>query len=134
MGRKLANFAVKKEYAVFCPVGQASLAEAIELMSRAVRRCRDQKIEKLLIDSTGLAQQLHPPGIVERYHFAERIATEARSSVKIAHVANPEWVRAGKFAVLVAKNRGLEAQNFTSRAAAREWLLKPAGARSEARD
>jgi hypothetical protein len=66
----------------------------------------------------------HPPGIAERYNFVERISSHAKSSVKIAHVASPKWVRSGKFAVTVAKNRGLDAANFHSAATALEWLLK----------
>jgi hypothetical protein len=121
--KKLEHFELKKEHAVFCPVGQTSFAEVSELMSRAVRRCRKEKIAKLLIDSTGLPG-LQPPGMAERYNLAERIATDAASSVKIAHVASPKWVRSGKFAITVAKNRGLDAENFLSPASAVEWLLK----------
>jgi hypothetical protein len=45
--------------------------------------------------------------------------------VKIAHVASAEWVRSGKFDIMVAKNRGLEAENFPAESAALEWLLQP---------
>ena len=121
--KKLEHFELKKEHAVFCPVGQASFDEMADLISRAVLRCRQKKIEKLLIDSTGVLG-FHPPGIAERYNLAERIASDAASAVKIAHVAGPKWVRSGKFAVTVAKNRGLDAENFHSAATAVEWLLK----------
>jgi hypothetical protein len=121
--KKLEHFELKKEHAVFCPVGQASFDEMADLISRAVLRCRQKKIEKLLIDSTGMSG-FHPPGIAERYNFVERISSHAKSSVKIAHVASPKWVRSGKFAVTVAKNRGLDAANFHSAATALEWLLK----------
>jgi hypothetical protein len=121
--KKLEHFEQKKEHAVFCPVGQASFDEMADLISRAVLRCRQKKIEKLLIDSTGMSG-FHPPGIAERYNFVERISSHAKSSVKIAHVASPKWVRSGKFAVTVAKNRGLDAANFHSAATALEWLLK----------
>jgi cytidylate kinase len=56
--------------------------------------------------------------------LVERISSNAKSTVKIAHVASPKWVRSGKFAVTVAKNRGLDAENFQSAATALEWLLK----------
>lgn len=131
--KKLAHFKLEKEYAVFCPAGQMSLAEVIELMSRAVHHCRDHKIEKLLIDLTGLPG-LPTPGVTERYLLAERIAAAAKSSVKIAQVASSEWVRTGKFGVLVAKNRGLEAQDFTSRSTALEWLLKSTGDKADRSD
>jgi hypothetical protein len=123
--KKLEHFEQKGEYAVFCPVGQASFAEVSELISRAVLRCRKEKIEKLLIDSTGVSG-FHQPGISERYNLAERIASDAESLFKIAHVASPEWVRSGKFSVMVAKNRGLDANNFHSEPEALKWLLTPA--------
>ena len=119
------HFEQKKEYAVFCPVGQASFAEVSELISRAVLRCRKEMIEKLLIDSTGVPK-FRPPDTSERFKLAERIASDAESSVKIAHVASPEWVRSGKFGLMVAKNRGLDAKNFTLETAAVKWLLTPA--------
>jgi len=123
--KKLEHFKQNGKYAMFCPVGHASFAEVAELISRAVCRCRQEKIKKLLIDSTGVSG-FHPPGMAERYNLAERIASDAASLVKIAHVASPEWVRSGKFAVTVAKNRGLDAKNFHSEPEALKWLLKPA--------
>jgi hypothetical protein len=122
--RKLEHFEPKEEYAVFCPVGEFSFDEMAHLMSRAVVLCRRQKIRKLLIISTGVSG-FHPPGISERYNLVERIASDAASMVKIAHVASPEWVRSGKFGVMVAHNRGLDAENFHAESAALEWLLQP---------
>ena len=123
MVKKLEHFEQRKEHAVFCPVGQASFDKMADLISRAVLRCRQNKIKKLLIDSTGVSG-FHPPGIAERFNLAERISSNAKSSVKIAHVASPEWVRSGKFSLMVAKNRGLDAMNFNSLATGLEWLLK----------
>jgi hypothetical protein len=37
-----------------------------------------------------------------------------------------EWIRSGKFGVMVAKNRGLEVKNFSSGPEALKWLLTPA--------
>ena len=119
---KLEHFEQKNEYAVFCPVGQASFAEVSELISRAVLRCRKEKIEKLLIDSTRVPK-FRPPDMAERFKLAERIASDAESSVKIAHVASPDWVRSGRFGVMVANNRGLDVKHFTLETAAVKWLL-----------
>ena len=127
---KLEHFEQKKEYAVFCPVGQASYAEGVDLISRAVLRCRRQKIKKLLFDSTGLAR-FRPPGMSEQYNLAERIASEAKSSVKIAHVASPEWMHYAKFSLMVAKNRGLDAKHFRSKTRALNWLLVPSKNRTK---
>jgi hypothetical protein len=123
--KKLEQFKQKRDYALLCPVGQVSFVEMAELMSRAVLRCRQKKIKKLLIDSTRLPG-FHPPAMAERYNLAERIATGAKSMVKIAHVASSEWVRSGKFSLEVAKNRGLDAKNFRSEREALKWLLTTA--------
>ena len=122
--RKLEHFQSKKGYAVFRPMGEFSFDEMAHLMSRAVVLCRRQKIGKLLIVSTGVSG-FHPPGISGRYNLVERIASDAASKVKIAHVASAEWVRSGKFDIMVAKNRGLEVENFHTESAALEWLLQP---------
>src|ERR1019366_4975097 len=77
--KKLEHFDLKKEYAVFCPVRQASFAEASELMSRAVLHCRQENIAKPLIDSTGLLG-FQPPGITEQFNVVECISSNAKSS------------------------------------------------------
>jgi len=123
--RKLENFELKKGYAEFCPVGEVSFEQMVDLISRAVLMCRKQKINNLLLDSTRLSG-FQQPGISERFNLAERIARDAASLVKIAHVAGPEWVRSGKFGVIVSKNRGLDAELFHSPSLALEWLLQPA--------
>jgi hypothetical protein len=121
--KKLEHFELKKEYAVFCPLGQASFAEVSELLGRAVLRCRKEKIKKLLIDSTGLPE-FQPPDLAERYNLAARIASDAAASVKVAHVASRSWMRSGDFGLQVARNRGLDVMNFDSASTALEWLLK----------
>jgi hypothetical protein len=121
--KKLEHFELKKEHAVFCPVGQASFAEVSELLGRAVLRCRKGKIKKLLIDSTGLPE-FQPPDLAERYNLAARIASDAAASVKVAHVASRSWMRSGDFGLQVARNRGLDVMNFDSASTALEWLLK----------
>jgi hypothetical protein len=123
--KELEYFEQKKTYARLCPVGQVSFNEMAELMSRAVIFCRQKKIKKLLIDSRGVPG-FRPPRPALLYSLAEQIASDAKSQVRIAHVASPEWVRSGKFGVLVAKNRGLDAGNFDSEPEALRWLLNPA--------
>ena len=122
--RKLEHFELKKGYAVFRPAGEFSFDEMAHMISRAVVLCRRQKIRKLLIVSTRVSG-FHPLGISERYNFVERVASDAASMVKIAHVASLEWVRSGKFDVMVAHIRGLDARNFHTESAALKWLLRP---------
>ena len=111
---------------MFCPAGQVSFDEMVDLVSCAVVLCRRQKIKKLLIDSTEL-HGFKTPRISERYNLAERMAQDAASLVKIVHVARPEWVRSREFGIEVARNRGLDARNFNSEPEALKWLLKEQG-------
>jgi len=122
--RKLEHFELKKGYAVFCPLGEVSFDEMATLINRAVIVCRKQKIGKLLIDSTRLSG-FQLPEISERYNLAERIAFDAASLVKIAHVASHEWITSGEFGVQVARNRKLDIKNFEKESTALEWLLQP---------
>jgi hypothetical protein len=124
--KPLEQFEEKESYAVFRPVGEVPFDEFAGLLSRAVLLCREKKIEKLLVDSTGLTG-FATPGIIERFNLAERIAFDAAASVKIAHVANAEWVHSGKFSVVVAKNRGLVGKNFHSESEALNWLVGETG-------
>ena len=122
--KRLKHFEEKKDHAVFCPVGQASFAEGVELIRRAVRHCRKQKIAKLVIDTRGLPE-FRPPGMTQQFELAELIAADAQSLVTIAHVASTDWIRFGTFGLMVAKNRGLNAMNFPSETEALKWLLTP---------
>ncbi len=94
------------------------------MISLAVLRCRGRRIQKLLIDTRELAG-FKPPGATEQFALAERIAADAKSLVTIAHLASPDWIKLGKFGLVVAKNRGLDAMNFSSEAEALKWLLTP---------
>ena len=46
-------------YCRFRPRGEASLVEAVALVTNAIAFCRDQKIPKLLVNVTGLTQLSH---------------------------------------------------------------------------
>ncbi len=116
------NLEILEGYCRFRPRGEASLVEAVALVTNAIAFCRDQKIPKLLVNVTGLTQ-LSPPTLVDRYLMAEEWAREARGIVVVAMVAMPELIHLEKFGVKVAADRGLRADIFTSEREALEWLL-----------
>lgn len=109
-------------YCRFHPRGEASLVEAVALVTTAIAFCRDQKLPKLLVNVTGLTQ-LSTPTLVDRYLMAEEWAREARGIVVVAMVAAPELIHPERFGVKVAADRGLRADIFTSEREAIEWLL-----------
>jgi hypothetical protein len=109
-------------YCRFHPRGEASLVEAVALVTSAIAFCRDQKIPNLLVNVMGLTQ-LSTPTLVDRYLMAEEWAREARGIVVVAMVAVPELIHPERFGVKVAADRGLRADIFTSEREALEWLL-----------
>ena len=63
--------------------------------------------------------------LFERYVAIGRWAALAGGSVRLAVVARAEMIDAGKFGVIVARNRSLVAEIFTSEAEAAAWLDAP---------
>jgi len=55
--------------------------------------------------------------------MGDRLAGAARGMVTVAIVARPEFLDAERFAVLVARNRGLRGGGFATEAEAIQWLL-----------
>ena len=83
--------------------------------------CRRTKNDKLLIDTTGFEVKI---STMDRFIVAEKLGVFARYKIKVAFVSRPEQIDPQKFAVLVARNRGVTVETFTDCQAAEEWLLK----------
>lgn len=115
---------MKEGYASFRPVAETSLAEAIEFVNRAILFAREQQIKRLFVDTTNLTG-FGPPKIFERYFLAERFAATAQGQLKVAILARPEMIHPEHFGVLVARNRGLYGDVFSSETEALGWLLSP---------
>lgn len=111
-------------HACFRPNKQCSFQEALELACTAIAFARDNRIHLLLIDTTNLTG-FEPPDILQRFHMGERLAEAAMAKVKVAVVARPEMIHERRFAVTVARNRGVITEPFVSEAEALAWLLNP---------
>jgi len=111
-------------YAIYRPQGDARFRAAVEGASLVVVWCRTHGVARLLIDSrelTGFAS----PGPEERFLMGEELARAAQAAVKIAFLARTEFMDPERFAVTVARNRGLLSAGFDSEAEAVAWLLDP---------
>lgn len=113
---------VLEGYCRFHPRGSVSLVEAVDLVTRAVAFCREQRIPKLLVNVSGLTR-FSTPTVVDRYLMVEEWAREAKGMVVVAMVAMPEHIHPEKFGVTVAADSGLRGDIFTSERDALEWLL-----------
>ena len=61
---------VTESHCRFLHPNTVSMVESVELMTRAIAFCRDQKIPKLLVDASGLTH-LSPPTLVDRFLMVE---------------------------------------------------------------
>lgn len=118
------HFQFAAGYACYRPVGQVSLDQTAELISAAILFARHRQVSRLLIDATQLTG-VSAPTTAERFSIAQQFARDALGAVKVAVVVKPELIDPGKFGVMVARNRGLAADTFTSEAEALDWLLAP---------
>jgi hypothetical protein len=112
---------VREGICEFRPRGESSLVEAVELITRAIAYCRDRRIDKLLVVTTGLVG-VSIPTLVDRFLMVEEWAQTAKGMVVGAIVASPEYVHPEKFGVRVAADLGWVADVFTSEADALRWL------------
>lgn len=118
------HFEIGEGHALHRPRGNVSFQEALELLSEAVVYCRENGIQRLLIDTTKLTG-FGAPGTVERFSLGERLARDARAAVKVAMVGRPEVLDPSRFGITVARNRGLFSSAFSSESEALKWLLDP---------
>src|SRR5271169_2252729 len=102
--------------------GECSLIEAVELITHEIAYCRDQGIDKLLIEATGLIG-VPTPSLVDRFLMAEEWAHEAEGMVVVVLVIRAEYIHPEKFGVRVAADFGLTLDVYTSETEAMKWLL-----------
>ena len=102
--------------------GVVPLVEAVERVTQAIAFCRDHNIPKLLVDVTRLAE-LPALTLVDRFLMVEDWAHEAKGIVIVAMAVRPEHIHPEKFGVMLAADKGLRSDVFTSESEAREWLV-----------
>ena len=105
----------------FRPCGECSLVDAVDLITSAIAYCRDQSIDKLLVDVTGLVG-VAIPSLVDRFLMVEEWAREGKGVVVVAMVARAEYIHPKKFGVKVAADFGLVLDVYTSETDAFWWL------------
>ena len=116
-------FEVKREYAVFRPTGEISLEGAMDMVGSALEATRAAHLRKVLVVLTSLSG-LRIPDTFERFECAVRWAEKADWRIRMAVAAKPELIDPDRFGVTVARNRGLEANVFSTEAEALHWLMR----------
>jgi hypothetical protein len=115
------TFEIVDGFAHYRPRGSFSLVAAVDLVSAAIARCRDQRIDKLLINVTDL-EDVPIPTLVDRFLMVEDWANASQRLVTVVMVASPEYIHPHKFGVKVAAHFGLVVEAFTTEDEGRAWL------------
>ena len=119
--RNLSNFEVVGKRAFFRPEGKVSFEQAIHLFARALKHARELGMRSLLVNTTGLTG-FAPPTVLSRHALAVKWAESAGTGLHVALVARNEFIDPQKIGVLMAQNRGVSGDVFTTEAAALSWL------------
>jgi hypothetical protein len=118
---KLANFEIIGKRAFYRPAGKVSFEEAVDLVAESMRQARELEMRSILVNTSGFTG-MGPPSIFARHSMAMKWAESAGSQLHVALVARPELIDPDKIGVLMAQNRGVSADVFTSEVAALAWL------------
>jgi hypothetical protein len=105
----------------FRPVGVMTFDQAIQIVAEAMRHARSIELAELLVNTSGLAGFANPD-VFERYSLASKWAESAGAALTVAVVARAELIDPQKIGVLMAQNRGVTGDVFTTEAAAIAWL------------
>ena len=120
---ELTGFVLEEGRGVYRPVGAVSFNEAVALVRAAIAATRAATQIRGPPGRYDDADRVLPsPDTLQRFLAAVQWADEAGGTVCLALVAREEMIDPEKFGVMVATNRGLVCNIFTTEAEARAWL------------
>jgi hypothetical protein len=103
------------------PVGIVTFEQAVDMIARAMSCSRERGLADLLANTNGLSG-FAPPSTFARYALAVKWAEAAGGALRVALVTRAELIDPQKIGVLMAQNRGVNGDVFTTETAALEWL------------
>jgi hypothetical protein len=112
----------------FRPEGVMSFEQAIDVVAEAMRHARSLDLLDLLVNTSNLSG-FPTPDVFARYTLASKWAQSAGASLRVALVARAEIIDPQKIGVLMAQNRGVNGDVFSTEAAAITWLDSGTGTR-----
>jgi hypothetical protein len=124
----LANFEQIGKRAIYRPAGSVTFERAVEMVAEAMRAARALGLVDLLVNTNGLTG-FASPSIFARHALAVKWAEAVGGSgLHVAVVARPELIDPEKIGVIMAQNRGVSGDVFSTEAAALAWLDSRTGA------
>jgi hypothetical protein len=103
------------------PTGVVTLEEATEIVAAGIERAQKLGLKDLVVNVHGLSG-FAIPTTFGRYAFAVRWAQAAGGSLRVAFTSRPEFIDHEKIGMVIAQNRGLDTDVFTTEADAVSWL------------
>jgi hypothetical protein len=103
------------------PVAVVTFPQAVALVAEAMRYARSIDLNELLVNTSGLTG-FASPDVFARYEMVGQWVPSAGAQLKVAMVCRPEIVDPQKIGVVMAQNRGIAAEVFTSESIAIAWL------------
>ena len=95
--------------------------QAVEIVGKGMIHARSLDLVDLMVN-TGNLTGFPPPDVFARYSLAIKWAESAGTSLRVALVARAELIDPEKIGLLMAQNRGVSGDVFTTEAAAIAWL------------
>lgn len=115
------SFEIQGELAVLRVVGEHTLDQAVDAVTAAIGRAREQGAGKLLVDLTAISG-FDPPTLAARYECVGEWADAGRRHVRVAMVVRSEFLDPDRFCVIRAANLGLAYNLFDNEQRAFAWL------------
>lgn len=112
---------MRNDYAHYRLAGDYTFDDAVTMVDGAIRWCREKKVARLLVDIKELSG-FPSPSLIDRFEFATRWAESAAGRVAVSFVAPPALIDPEKIGVLMATNRGMQAEVFTDETDAIIWI------------
>jgi hypothetical protein len=103
------------------PSGTVTFEQAMNMVAEVMKHARSLELVDLLVNTGGLVG-FPSPDVFGRYTLASKWAESAGAVLIVAIVARPELIDPQKIGVLMAQNRGVTGDVFTTEAAAIVWL------------
>jgi hypothetical protein len=103
------------------PQGTVTFEQGVEWVAQAISYARQLGLVDLVANTTGL-NGFASPSTIARYSLAVRWAEAVAGALRVAVVSRPEFIDPQKIGVLMAQNRGLNGDVFSTELAALAWL------------
>jgi len=112
----------KNGYVSLILKGEVTAGDLATVRKEAASLLSEHNCSRLLVDATELARM---QSIVEDFEFVSRNLSYFPPPVRIAEIANEQYLEHMQFVEDVSQNRGIDFKVFTDRDEAIGWLLAP---------